>query len=335
MLSDRHDSPARGQALEFEIWSELIKQSEGALHVFLPLLDRGLDAVLHRLTDGRYIPIQVKGRSEVVKNMVQIVVRADSLVDDDAVLIGSFMPDVYDQLDLIVEERVFKRLAAHSSQGYDVYIAAFSMHPNHSHWRPYLVPRTQLAQHILGMSAPEALQRLDPDLLKPYERHNAWLGFLGEAEVVRRLAESSRLDVFRPFPDLEMVEVLARDNVTRNFAGLQVKTATVSGPKGEAHLHVRKATLSPAANTWVVCLAWWQERAALDPECLLIPAADISKVGIEAGPSFAINFNPENPVPTRIDPYRRRLAELDRLILEACALETVSRTRGRSGQEHT
>lgn len=56
MLEARNTS-APGQALEFEIWADLIKQSQGALHVFLPLLDRGLDAVLHRLTDGRYVPI--------------------------------------------------------------------------------------------------------------------------------------------------------------------------------------------------------------------------------------------------------------------------------------
>lgn len=319
-MSDRHNNLAPGQALEFEIWSDLIKQSQGALHVFLPLLDRGLDAVLHRLTDGRYIPIQVKGRGEMVEGMVHIVVAADSLVDDNALLIGSFMPDVDDQLDLVVEERVFKRLADHSSaHGHEVYEASFSMHPRQSHWRQYLVPRTQLAQHILGMSALEALQRLDPDLLKPSERHNPWLGFLGEAEVVRRLAESSRLDLFRPFPDTEMVEVLARDNLTGNFAGLQVKTATVSQHWGRAHIHVRKATLSHASNAWLVGLAWQQQTAAFDPECLLIPAADIPKVGTDDGASIAIRFNPKNPVPTRLDSYRRRLAELDRLILEACA----------------
>src|SRR5258708_23589427 len=55
-MSERRDTSGPGQALEFEIWSDLIKQSKGALHVFLPLLDRGLDAVLHRLTDGQYIP---------------------------------------------------------------------------------------------------------------------------------------------------------------------------------------------------------------------------------------------------------------------------------------
>ncbi len=57
------------------------------------------------------------------------------------------------------------------------------------------------------------------------DRHNQWLGFLGESEVLRRLAKNSRLDLFRPFPDMEIVEVLARDNATGRFAGLQVKTA--------------------------------------------------------------------------------------------------------------
>ena len=48
-MSQLRDTSAPGQALEFEIWSDLIKQSHGSLHVFLPLLDRGLDAVLHRM----------------------------------------------------------------------------------------------------------------------------------------------------------------------------------------------------------------------------------------------------------------------------------------------
>ena len=51
--------------MEFRVWTELIQQSQGALHVFLPLLDRGLDAVIHRLTDGEYIPLQEIGRAHV------------------------------------------------------------------------------------------------------------------------------------------------------------------------------------------------------------------------------------------------------------------------------
>jgi len=319
LTTERRNTSAPGQALEFEIWSELIKQSQGALHVFLPLLDRGLDAVLHRLTDGRYIPIQVKGRSELVDGKVHIVVPVDSLVDDNALLIGSLMQDIEGQLDLVVEERIFKALAAREvDQGREVYEAYFSMHPSRSHWRPYLVPRTQLAERILKLSPSEAIQRVDPDLLKPSERHTPWLGFLGEAEVVRRLAASSRLDLFRPFPDLEIVEVLARDNVTGSFAGIQVKTATV-GRKGEGEIHVRKAGLNLDAKTWLVGLAWWQEKSEFDSQCLLVPAADIPKVGTDVGATIQILFNPKNPIPSRLDPYRRRLAELDRLVLDAGA----------------
>jgi hypothetical protein len=251
--------------------------------------------------------------------MVQIVVKADSLVDDDALLIGAFTSDIENPLDLLVDERTFKRLATRSiSNGREVFEVAFSMHPGRSRWHPYLIPRSQMAEHILGVEPSEALQRLDPELLKPSERHHSWLGFLGETEVVRRLAESSRLDLFRPFPDLEMVEVLVRDNVTRNFAGLQVKSATVAHPTGEAQFRVLKSTLSHAANTWVVCLAWWQEAKAFDSECLLIPATDVPQIGTDTGPGFEVFFNPKNPRRTRLDPYRHGLADLANLILDVC-----------------
>jgi hypothetical protein len=317
-MSERRDTSGPGQALEFEIWSDLIKQSQGALHVFLPLLDRGLDAVVHRMTDGRYIPVQVKGRGQMVEGMVEIVVRGDSLVDDDGLLIASFMPDVPGKLDLVVTERTFKELAAHDfSQGHEVYSAAFSMHPRQSHWRPYLVPRADLAERILGMPVTQATERLQPDFLEPSERHNQWLGFLGESEVIRRLAESPQLDLFRPFPDLEMVEVLARGNVTGTFAGLQVKTATVAQQYGEAHIHIRKATLSDDPTTWVVGLAWREEAGGFDKECLLIPAADVPKVAIDDGPVMVINFHPSSPERTVLDAYRKPLAELSQLILDS------------------
>ncbi len=70
-------------------------------------------------------------------------------------------------------------------------------HPAKSHWLPYLVPLPQLAERVLGTSATEAVERLNPDLLKPFERHNEWLGFLGESEVPsspRALARGSSLN---------------------------------------------------------------------------------------------------------------------------------------------
>ena len=161
-MSGRRDTGGPGQALEFEIWSDLIKQSRGTLHVFLPLLDRGLDAVLHRMTDGRYIPVQVKGRTALNEGRVEILVQAESLVDDDALLIATLVFDVPDQLVLVVPERIFKQLAAHDhSAGHEVYVAAFRMRPGQTHWLPYLVPRAQLAERVLGTSVSEALEQLN------------------------------------------------------------------------------------------------------------------------------------------------------------------------------
>ncbi|TMC52363.1 MAG: hypothetical protein E6J20_11875 [Chloroflexi bacterium] len=316
-MTARRDTGGPGQAMEFEVWSDLIKQSKGALHMFLPLLDRGLDAVVHRMTDRRYIALQVKGRAAGENGRVNLIVPADSLVDDDALILASVIDDIPNQVDLVVTERTFKQMAAlETVKGKHFFEAAFAMHSVRSRWLPFLVPRAQLADRILETSIALALERISPDLLKPRERHAGWLGFLGEAEVIRRLAENPRLDLFRPFPDLEMVEVLARDNVTRRLAGLQVKAATVTDVHGEAQIHIHTATLTKDLSTWVVGLAWRNEANAFDEECLLIPAAEVPTVATADGLLMTIAFRPASPQRTRIDPYRRRLADLSRLILD-------------------
>jgi hypothetical protein len=56
---------AAGQVVEFKVWAELLRQSMGGLHLFLPLRDLGIDAVVHRLADGAYLPVQAKGRTSL------------------------------------------------------------------------------------------------------------------------------------------------------------------------------------------------------------------------------------------------------------------------------
>ena len=65
---------ASGQVFEFRLWAALTEQSRGSLHVFLPLSDRGIDALVHRMSDGKYIPIQAKGRSILTDGEVHLVV---------------------------------------------------------------------------------------------------------------------------------------------------------------------------------------------------------------------------------------------------------------------
>lgn len=302
--------------MEFRVWTELIQQSRGTLHVFLPLLDRGLDGVIHRLTDGKYIPVQVKCRTGTVEGMVEIVVPGSRLVDDRALLIAGLLTDEgLGPLLLVIDEGTFKTLAGRSVvQGEDIYSAAFSMHPTTSHWKPHLVPREELAKRLLGQPPPPSAEELTVESgVQPVDRHNQWLGFLGEAEVIRQLALNPRLDLFRPFPDLEMVEVLARNNVNGQFIGLQVKTA-VPAAWGEAHIHIRKATFVPAPTTWIAGLAWMAGESRFADECLMVPTEDLTRIAIDGGDRWALNFHPHSPQSTPLDRYRQSLGDLGKLI---------------------
>ena len=319
-ISPKRDTSAIGQAMEFRVWTELMQQSRGVLHIFLPLLDCGLDAVAHNLLTQRYIPIQVKGRHESEGRLL-LALPARSLVDDGAIIIAGLLRD--DGLGpylLVIDEGTFKRLAAHEFvKGKEVYVAAFTMRPTDAtHWRPYLFPLDELAATVLGAEPPPiAPLLLDVDLdLEPLDRHNQWLGFVGEAEVVRRLAENPQLDLFRPFPDLEMVEVLVRDAVTRRFVGLQIKTA-VPGAKGEAAIHVQKSTFLPSPSTSVVGLVWLPATGRFADECLVIPTERLRDVAIDSGNHLELLFQPSSARKTHLDPYRRKVAELSEVVEKA------------------
>src|SRR2546429_7642270 len=84
----RDEASAAGQVFEDRLWALLMEQSRGHLHVVRPLLDRGVDGLLHRLSDGAYFPVQAKGRSSLRKGRVQLLVAADSVADDHVVLVA-------------------------------------------------------------------------------------------------------------------------------------------------------------------------------------------------------------------------------------------------------
>src|SRR5256885_7663360 len=159
-----------------------------------------------------------------------------------------------------------------------------------------------------------ALEPAEETVLAPIDRYARWLGFLGEAEVVRRLAENPSLDLFRPFPDLEMVEVLARSRITYRYCGLQVKTGVPAEARGgEARIAIRKATLMPATSTSIVALAWMAEQRQFADEFLLIPTTELAGVAVDDGVHLFLNFHPHSQERTRLDPYRRPLSDLGQL----------------------
>jgi hypothetical protein len=77
-----------GQVAEWLVWTRLVATSGGDLHVFLPLDDRGIDGIVHRISTDGFARVQVKGRSVHQYRGIEIQVRADELVDDRAVVVA-------------------------------------------------------------------------------------------------------------------------------------------------------------------------------------------------------------------------------------------------------
>ena len=112
----RETASASGQEFEFRLWAALVEQSLRQLHVFLPLADRGVNAMVHRLWDGTYLRVLAKGRSTLRGGEVHLVVSAIGLVDDDARLAaGLIVEGGLGPTMLAVPVREFKRLAEPTS----------------------------------------------------------------------------------------------------------------------------------------------------------------------------------------------------------------------------
>jgi hypothetical protein len=316
----RGQTLAAGQVAEFKVWAELVRQSMGGLHIFLPLRDMGVDGVVHRLADGVYVPIQVKARTELTPaGQVHITVTATSLHDDEALLVGVLVDgEQLGAMVLVVPESRFRELASHDLvDGREYLTAAFELHPGGtSRWAPYLLPRERLAERFGAaaglLSAPDEVLSLD----------RGREGFLGEAEVLRRLAEADSLNLFRPFPDLEAVEVLARHMASGRWLGMQVKTAGWDPQHVEERVYFRRSSFRPHDTTYVCILAWDRAAAQFEDECLLIPSLDIGGLARVEGEWLVIEVQPGSRHHRRLDKYRVALSPLGQSVESILAAGT-------------
>jgi hypothetical protein len=267
---------ASGQVFEFRLWALLTEQSRGRLHVFLPLADRGIDALVHRLGDDAYIPVQAKGRSTLTEDgEVHVNVWVDSLRDDKALVVSGLVTEGgLGPTMLVIPEGEFKRLAYLSSdRGRPLFSAEFGMRPrSDSKWLPWLVPTEHLAERF-GISRPaeELVEKRPPDW-------RTSIGFLGESEVVRLLAESGDLNLFRPFPDSETAELLVLHVESRRVIGLQIKTVEVSKERMRATVEVYASSFRSSATTFLVVLAFAANEPRFHANCLLIPSNELPSV---------------------------------------------------------
>lgn len=301
---------AAGQVVEFKVWAELERQSMGGLHVFLPLRDQGIDGVVHRMADGAYLPVQAKGRTSLTPaGQVHITVTATSLVDDEALVIATVVEgEQLGRFVLVVDEKTFRSLAVHDVvEGKEYLTAAFQLHAGgRSRWAPHLVERERLAERF---GAPALAEGAPQDWLAlPVDRGR--LGFLGETETIRRLAEGEALNLFRPFPDLETVELLVRHVASRRFLGLQVKTVGWDPGHLENKVYVRRSSFRPAPSTYVCVLGWNRESKRFEDDCLLMPSEEIAHVARVDGEWMVLEVEPGSTTHRRLDRYRVSLPSL-------------------------
>jgi hypothetical protein len=135
-------------------------------------------------------------------------------------------------------------------------------------------------------------------------------GFVGEAEVIRRLADVESLALFRPFPDLETVEVLVRNTQTHRFLGLQVKTAGWDAAHLEARVYFRRSSFRAAPSTFICVLGWERDSRRFADDCLLIPSGEIAGIARVEGEWLVLEVQPGSVAHRRLERFRRALALL-------------------------
>ena len=129
-------------------------------------------------------------------------------------------------------------------------------------------------------------------------------GFVGEAEVIRRLAEAEALALFRPFPDLETVEVLARHVGSRRCLGLQVKTSGWDSSHAEERVYLRRSSFRPAASTFICVLGWNRDERRFADDCLLLPSLEAEDLMRIEGDWFVLELEPGARSHRRLDRHR-------------------------------
>jgi hypothetical protein len=273
-----------------------------------------VDALVHRLPDGVYIPVQAKDRSKLADGEVHLVVWAKSLTHDDVVIVGGLLVEgALGPTTLVIPVADFKRLASRSSNnGEPVYQAEFGMRPrSDSRWLPWLVPTDRLAER-LGVAVEGAVEEVEAE---PLPEWRSDIGFLGESEVVRRLAENGNLNLFRPFPDSETVELAVLHLGTRRLVGVQIKTVGVTQARLHATVNVHASSFRPSPSTYFVVLAWRRDESRFHEELLLIPSMKIRDLARDDGRghlSFQFHAGTISPDPLR--KYRYGLEKLKSLV---------------------
>lgn len=301
---------AIGQAAEFLVWANLISQSGGGLHVFLPMLDRGIDAVVHRLRDDVYLALQVKGKTALHGIEAPIAVYENHLFTPDQLVIGVHVDgNGLGPFALVADAATFKRKAGRiEDRGRVLLVADMPIHPAPGYkWSDDLVPIDKLGERLSGGGPTLKAERP----LAQFSDEDRVIGFWGEQEVCRRAAMLEECGLFRPFPDNETAEILVRRLATGVTIGIQVKTGQLTEPHAYRKILVHRSNFIASPTTFLVALAWILPERRFHETCLVIPTNLIPSLAATVGPYYELHFRPAGSSrPSRLDRFRNPLESL-------------------------
>lgn len=170
-----------------------------------------------------------------------------------------------------------------------------------SRWSDYLVTPQELPGRIGAGFEP----RLAPPGYDPGRQ-----GILGELDLLSRLARSESLDLYRPFPDLEDIDIAVRHLGTHRALGLQVKTLGYDAEHPAGAVGVHAASFRPLPDLRFVVYGWNRSSEQFVKEALLIPAGDIPSLARETEGKLQFDWRPENPGRSRLNRYTLPIEEL-------------------------
>jgi hypothetical protein len=301
-----------GQAAEWLVWTQLTVGSP--LHVFLPLRDMGIDAVVHVPGTDVSVAVQVKSRHVLEDGKLHLLVRDHELRDPRAVIVAVVYDSASRALNdtaICVDVPTFRDLAfprRGSDHGYQASIPYPP--PPGTRWHPFATALDSLAARI----CPTTLPSPAPPLLSPPlpVDHGSDVGYRAEARLLALLAEDARLNSFKAFPDLEMAEYLVRHVDTGVILAIQVKAVSVDADHPRRTVKVPPGTFRPTPSTHVTVFAEHRDDRTAHPVCLLIPSTAIGDLLDEhADGELTLSWDPDS---TRHDagvaPYRCPTTEL-------------------------
>jgi hypothetical protein len=265
-----------GQIIEYLVWINLMAGATRPVHVFLPLDDRGVDGILRRPDDDSMVALQVKGvtkpRSEPYLNIDVL----DESLDDNGVRYVLTLADpggltLHDTC-LVLDAATIRKhgVPGHTHMGRHHKVDTVLPPPPTSPYAPYATSTRNLADHLLPQLTTPPTPTHPPD--EGYERRE-WMGNLAEVEVMRLLSGEPSHNVFKSFPDIELVEYITRDQTTGALTAIQVKCVRLDTATSHGIFHIRASSIDHAPNTMAIVLGWREDLQDFDDQALLFPVS--------------------------------------------------------------